>query len=424
MRISDAEHLDWILGRIGRLDPALLPLGKASGLTLARTVESPSELPIWDNSAMDGYALRAADIVAATERDPAALALVGEVAAGSAEDPRIGPGEAVRIMTGAPLPSDADTVVPVEETVPLDGGADPASAEPRGTWAERRVGILRPFAAVANVRRSGEDVRAGEALAEAGERLGPARLAALAAAGVTEALVRPRPRIGIVVTGSELTPPGARLERGQIPESNSVLLSALAAEEGVELVAVEVCSDDVPSLRERLARLAGSCDVVITSGGVGPGRHDIVRIALEEEPEVRAVRVAVKPGQPQCTGRLAAGAWIFALPGNPVSAAVSFELFVRPALRALQGRSDTAKLRIPATAELGWRGAAGRLQVLPVRITQGAGGLACRPAVDPRGVSHAVGRHGGSDGYALVGPDRGDIAPGDPVDVILSGAGS
>ena len=414
MRITAEEHLAWLLARVPLLPAQTRDLRECGGLALAAPALAAHDLPLWDNSAMDGYALRAADVAGTSAERPRELRVAGEVAAGSGEDPTIPAGVAVRIMTGAPVPSDADAVVPVE----LTRGERSDAGDP---WAEGVVRVLAPVAPGANIRRRGEDIGSGSELAAAGEPLGAARIAALAAAGVARASVRPRPRVAVVATGSELAAPGEPLARGRIPESNSLLLFQLLAEAGAELVSVEVRSDDAPSLAARLDELAATCDAIVTSGGVGPGRHDIVRIALEAEPGVRAVRVAVRPGQPQCAGPLRSGAFVFALPGNPVSAAVSFELFVRPALLAMQGRAHLHRLRIPATAEVDWRGAAGRLQVLPVRIAGGPDGPTCRPAVDPRGVSHAVGGHGSADGYALVDAERGDVQAGETVDVILAG---
>lgn len=408
--VTAEDQLRWILDRIPQLPVRDAPLAESAGLVLADDVGLPLDLPLWDNSAMDGYAVRAADLADASAGRPVALRVVGEVAAGSAADPRIGSGETVRIMTGAPLPADADAVVPVEWTA----GEDPADP-----WAEAEVRVRRAVSVGANVRRRGEDVAAGSPIARAGDELGAARIAGLAAGGVTRVRVRPRPRVSILVTGSELRASGEPLERGQIPESNSILLRALLAENGIEASEVLVSGDDADALAERLDGLGASADVVITTGGVGPGRHDVVRIALEREPGVRAVRVAVRPGQPQCTGRLASGAWIFALPGNPVSAAVSFELFVRPALLHAQGRRNVQRIRVSATAAVSWRGAPGRLQSLPVRVDEIDGGLVCRPAVDPGGVSHAVGGHGSADGYALVPAERGDVSAGETVDVVL-----
>ncbi|WP_053382547.1 molybdopterin molybdotransferase MoeA [Leucobacter celer] len=410
MRITVEEHLAWILAAIEPLPEREVPVRDAYGLTLAETVRARYALPLWHNSAMDGYALRSADVAAASDATPVELRVIGEVAAGSAADPAIAPGSAVRIMTGAPVPSDADTVVPVEST---------RGERPENPWADRTVRVLVPAPAGANIRRRGEDVAEGGVIARTGQSLGAARLAALAAAGADRVVVRERPRVAVLATGSELRGAGEELERGQIPESNSLLIAGLLRELGIEPVEVRRSADDAASLAQQLRDLGSHCDVIVTTGGVGPGRHDVVRIALEAEPGVRAVRVAVRPGQPQCAGRLSSGAFVFALPGNPVSAAVSFELFVRPALLAVQGRSEVHRLRLPARAAAPWRGAVGRLQVLPVVVTEDAAGLLCAPAVDPSGVSHAVGGHGGANGYALVAADRGDVAAGETVSVIL-----
>ena len=430
MRMSAAEWRGWILDRIGRLDAAPLPLELAHGRTLAEQVRSAHDLPLWHSSAMDGYALRAADTAHATAERPVELVVSGEVLAGGSADPAIAPGAAVRIMTGAPVPSAADAVVPVELTA-APGREDPA-ADP---WGRAAVRIAAPVAPGANIRRRGEDVRAGSLLARSGDPLTAARVSALAAAGVAEVRASELPRVAVLVTGAELRPPGAPLARGQIVESNSLLIAGLLRESGIEPSAVRRCTDDVAAVRAQLDELGRGCDAIITTGGVGPGSHDVVRLAVQAEPEVRAARVAVRPGQPQCAGRLASGAWLFALPGNPVSAATSFELFVRPALLACQGRDDPMRPLVPAVAGVGWRGARGRLQLMPVTIddadADGAGDgsgirggrrrLVCRPAVNPRGVSHAVGGHGAVQAYAVAGEDRGDVAAGEPVELLLVG---
>lgn len=413
---------------------------------------------------MDGYAVRAHDTLGATGDAPAKLTVLGEVAAGSPWDPPLARGECVRIMTGAPLPSDADAVVRVEATVGDRGanaaaGDTAAAGELAGTaghvatgarvipdrralaWADRNVRVTAEVVPGTDVRGRGEDLVAGELVARAGDPLTAARASALAAAGIADVLAREAPSVAVLVTGAELQPMGAPLLRGQIPESNSILMRGLLAEAGITRVSVERCPDDESSVRARLAELGATHDLVVTTGGVGPGTRDVMRIVLDEEPGVRAVRMAVRPGQPQCAGRLRAGAWVFALPGNPVSAAVSFELFVRPALRAMQGHTQTERQRLTATAAVDWRGAKGRLQVLPVRFvgtgegTVGAtsaadpdqsgmrdqdspGALWCVPAVHSSRVSHSVGGFGAAEGYALVGPETGDIAAGDRVSVI------
>ncbi len=419
MRITVEEHLRWILERVEPLPIGELPLSLALGRTLAEEVCARHSLPLWDNSAMDGYAVRAADLATASADAPVRLAVRGEVLAGSAADPAIPSGSAVRIMTGAPLPAQADAVVPVEQTRGDREGRP---------WAEESVQVLAAVPVGANVRRRGEDTAAGAVLATAGAMLTAGRAAALAAAGVAGVRVHASPRVVVIATGSELRAPGETLARGQIPESNSLLIAGLLRELGIETERVDHTSDDPSALAEELRMLASTCDAVITTGGVGPGTHDVVRIALEREPGVRAVPVAVRPGQPQCVGRLrpaatgAPGAFIFALPGNPVSAAASFELFVRPALLAMQGRRDVHRLRLTARASRDWRGAPDRLQVLPVVISNDdavPGALVCTPAVNPRGVSHAVGGHGAANGYALVEVERGDVRAGEPVTVVV-----
>ena len=408
--IDPADWLAEILARVPVLDMRTLPIADAVGRTLAAPVYPAHALPIWENSAMDGYAVRHEDLANLASGEEVTLTLVAEIPAGSPLDPPLAPGHTARIMTGAPIPTDADTVVPVELT---------RSDTPGHEWARHAVTVTRHVERGANVRRAAEDIGHSDLLADAGVLLTPARASALAAAGTAHVQVRRQPRVAVVITGSELVSPDAELVRGQIPESNSVLISGLVTEAGLSTPEVVRSVDDAAELSSLLEQLSMNHDVIITTGGVGPGTHDVVRIALEAEPEVRAVRVAIRPGQPQSAGRLQSGAFIFALPGNPVSAAVSFECFVRPALLMMQGREEVQRLRVPAVATQGWEGKPGRLQVLPVSIAVDDGVLTCRPSVNPRGVSHAVGRHGGTDGYALVEPERAGVRPGEVVSVMV-----
>lgn len=433
MSILPAEHLEWVLASLVPLEARRLALEAAVGTVLAEDARAAHPLPLWANSAMDGYAVRAADTAGAGADRPARLTVLGEVAAGSPWDPPLAPGECVRIMTGAPLPTAADAVVRVEATLGDRSHAGPgfaagpaANVPDRGAlaWADHEVRVTAAVAPGKDVRSRGEDLAAGALVARAGDRLTAARASALAAAGIAEVLVREAPRVAVLVTGAELQAMGAQLTRGQIPESNSLLMRGLLLEAGIPAVHVERCPDDEASVRARLTALGASHDLIVTTGGVGPGTRDVMRIVLDGEPDVRAVRMAVRPGQPQCAGRLRAGAWIFALPGNPVSAAVSFELFVRPALLALQGCAVVERQRLTATAAVPWRGATGRLQVLPVRFLDpdpaaaDLPGLRCIPAVHSRRVSHSVGGFGAAEGYALVGPETSDVAAGDRVTVI------
>lgn len=408
------EHLERVLRAITPVEAEVRALADALGMTLAAPAIAVHDLPHWDNSAMDGYAIRAADVVA-----EGWMPVAGEVLAGGSDDPPLLPGTAVRIMTGAVLPSQADTVVRVEDTSGRGAGGTDVDAAGVDVWDVGEIRIdVRPLQG-ANVRRRGEDVRAGDVVAGAGARLSAALCASLAAAGVEHVTVHRALRVAVVTTGNELRVPGEVLDRGQIVNSNALLLDGLLREFGTTPVAVWHVSDDPAGFATALAELGASSDVVVSTGGIGPGSHDVVRLAVRDEPGVQSVHLRMRPGQHQCTGRLRSGAYLFALPGNPVSAAISFELFVRPALLALSGRSRTSRFRVVATASAPWRGAAERTQVLPVRLFDTERGLACAPVVDSRQMSHAVGGHGGVEGYAIVGPERGDIAAGERVEVIV-----
>ena len=207
--------------------------------------------------------------------------------------------------------------------------------------------------------------------------------------------------------------------RGEREDRSGAAIVEWIGEHQASLAARALVPDEADRISMQLLTWSdgGAVDVILTTGGIGPGLHDVVQLAVEDEPEIEAVRVAVKPGQPQCAGRLRSGAWLFALPGNPVSAAVGFELFVRPALLAAQGRRSTARLHLPAIAAVGWRGAVGRAQVLPVRLRVSEAGLVCEPTVNSRAVSHAVGGQGAAEGFAWVPEHVGDVDPGDPVEV-------
>lgn len=396
------EHLALILAAIPAPDAVTVPLGDARDCTLARPARARVDAPAFDSSAMDGFAVRASDAALASRETPARLRVVAELPAGSGSDPALGPGEAARIMTGAAVPTDADAVVPLELTI---GGLDHIG----------EVEIVRPPAPGANIRRAGEDVRAGAQILPAGVRLGPLQLAALASAGVTEVAVAPRPRVAVISTGSELAPAGVAVTRGQIPESNVDLLAGLAEQAGGIVVHTATVPDDVPAFERALAA-AGSAraDVVITSGGVGPGAYEVVRIALDGP--MSFVTVAMRPGRPQGFGRLPGGELAFGLPGTPVGAAVSFEVFVRPALLALQGRADMQRPLLPLPAAVGWDARSGFRRYVPVVIDRSAG-WAVRPAA-AHGHSSVV--LAMTDGLAVIPPDT-VVRPGDLVETILLG---
>jgi molybdopterin molybdotransferase len=394
--ISVEDHLRRILDAVRALDAVRLPVDDALGRTLREDVRSHVDLPLFDNSAMDGFAVRFADIEGAAADRPVTLEVVADLPAGTGDDPRLLAGQAARIMTGAPLPSDADTVVPFEETT--GGLADSLS----------RVEVTAATTAGANTRRRGEEHAAGDVVLTAGVRLGARQLAAAAAAGVAQLTVSRLPRVAVISTGDELRAAGSALERGQIPESNGVLVAGLCATEGAEVVLRGIVSDDGDGLRAALQTASDrGADLVITTGGVSAGAYEVVKNVAP----MLFDKVAMQPGKPQGFG--AGHPLLFGLPGNPVSAAVSFEVFVRPALLAMQGRADLARRTVRLPALEGWRTPAGRRQYLPVVLE--ASGV--RPASS--GGSHLVASLGRADAYAVVPADIAAVAPGDVVDVML-----
>lgn len=392
-----AEHLERVLGLVRPLDPEIVPLSGARDRCLAERVLASVPVPPWTNSAMDGYAVRFDDVESASEQSPVSLSVVADIPAGSAEDPSIGPGEAARIMTGAPLPEAADTVIPVELT---DGGAD-------------EVRINSPLTKGRHIRHAGEDRAAGDLIAEAGIALTPERLAAIASAGIGEVRVSERPRLAVISTGDELVDPGRSLARGQIPDSNALLISFLAEDAGAE--AVTGHAGDDPDDLARAIEAAADRDVLVLTGGVSVGAFDPVKALFADDSSVRFARVAMQPGKPQAAGRLGPdGPLVFGLPGNPVSAWVSFQMFVRPALRAMQGFATLSPPPVPARATEAWRTPGGRMQVIPVRIRDGAERLVL-PAADGGSGSHLIASLAAADGYALVEAEVESVSAGDTV---------
>ncbi len=296
-----------------------LPLVECAGLALAEPVTSPLPLPPFDNSGMDGYAVRCADIPGASAEEPVHLPVTEDIPAGRTDSPALQPGTAHRIMTGAPMPPGADAVVPVELT---DGG-------------RHRVQIFAPRSPGDSVRRAGGDVAAGDEVLAAGVLLGPAQLGVAAAVGHPELPVHRRARVLVLATGSELVVPGEPLRHGQIYESNSTMLAAAVREAGGEAELMHFVPDDVTALEAALAARLDGIDLLVTSGGVSAGAYEVVKSAMTGH-GVKFGKVAMQPGGPQGAGRYR-GVAVAALPGNPVSSSVSFEVFVRPALRAAMG---------------------------------------------------------------------------------------
>ena len=318
---SVEEHQRVVAGLIAPGRPVEVPIVGADGLVLADDVVAPLSLPVFDNSAMDGYAVLVSDVAAAGPDSPVSLPVPEDIPAGRTDRLTLSPGTAHRIMTGAPVPAGAEAVVPVEAT---DAGVSVVEIR----------SAARPGQ---HIRGAGEDVTAGTTVLRAGTPISPAALGLLAALGVERVRVIPRPRVLVISTGSELVAPGVPLQPGQIYESNAVMLAAAVRDAGAEVAGVATCGDDVGQFRALLDDYAGRGDVVLTSGGVSAGAYEVVKDAFESGGDVEFVKVAMQPGMPQGAGTLADGRAIITLPGNPVSAMVSFEVFIRPALRTAMG---------------------------------------------------------------------------------------
>ncbi|MGK5627111.1 molybdotransferase-like divisome protein Glp [Streptomyces sp. URMC 123] len=429
---SVAEHLADIVRQVTPLDPIELQLLDAQGCVLLEDITVPTALPPFDNSSMDGYAVRIADVAGAGERFPAVLTVIGDVAAGSGEPPTVGPGEAARVMTGAPLPPGAEAVVPVEWT-DGGGGGGPASAmaahsaAPEGAGGEVRV--HRPVVAGQYVRRRGSDVAAGESALAAGTVLGPPQIGLLAAIGRGTVTVRPRPRVVVISTGSELVQPGEPLPPGRIYDSNSFALTAAARDAGAIAYRVGAVADDAGTFRSAIEDQLVRADLIVTSGGVSVGAYDVVKEALAEKDEyggsVEFRALAMQPGKPQGFGRIGPDRTpLLALPGNPVSSYVSFEMFVRPVIRALMGlhplERETVRARL--TGERPLTSPEGRRQFLRGSYTPPGPGAEVG-SVSPVGGagSHLVAALARADALIVVPEATTEVAPGDEVEVVALG---
>jgi molybdopterin molybdotransferase len=356
---SVEAYLADIVAAIRPLPTRELPVAEALGAVLTDDVTALHPLPSFDNSAMDGYAVRCADVSTASREHPVQLAVTGEVAAGDTRRHDLAPGTALKIMTGAPLPAGADAVVPIEQT---DGGTE-------------RVAISQAAAAGAAIRRAGGDAQPGDLLLTAGTRLGAVHLGLLAAAGHGAVTARPRPRVTVIATGNELVEPGGQLVPGQIFESNAIMLAAAAREAGCPAVQYPIVRDDTAAVLAAVTDALTSADLLITSGGVSMGgEHDVVKAALSTLGTVTFRRVALQPGMPQGFGTVGPAATpIFTLPGNPVSAYVSFCLFVQPALDVMQGIFRERPKRAPVTLAESVRSPAGRRSYLRGILESDAG---------------------------------------------------
>lgn len=402
---SVEEHRAAVLDLVGSGRPAQVPLSEALGLVVCEDVSSGIDLPGFDNSAMDGYAVRRDDLVRASGPDGVELRVVDALAAGAdAAGVVVAAGTAVKIMTGAPVPVGADCIIPVEvtrasgSTVVID--ADAAARADPGQ----------------HVRPRGEDVRAGTCVLTAGALLDARRLGLLAAIGRAQAPAYARPRVAIVSTGAELVPPGQPLDAGQLYDANSFLLQAALTQAGAHATRYSAVTDDEALLLAALDRAAADNDLLVTSGGVSMGDHDVVKSALRDR-GVDFVQVAMQPGKPQGLGRVG-GVPILALPGNPVSAYVSFEVFVRPALRQLMGLDPGPLLRTGRWTS-GLASPRGRRQYARALAGKGPAGWELTPL---RGQgSHFVADLAHANALAVIPESVTQVAAGEPVDFLLLG---
>lgn len=395
---SVEEHQKVVLGDARPMPVERVPLLDADGLVLAEAVSAHWPLPSFDNSSMDGYAVRAADVAGASGDSPVRLPVRGDLAAGQEATARLDPGTAVRIMTGAPLPEGADAVVPVEWT---DG-------------ATGDVSITRIPDVGAHIRRRGEDVASGAQVLEPGMPVHARVIAMLAAVGLADVPVHRRPRVAVISTGDELVDPGVEPGPGQIVDSNSYMLAAAVRETGAEGVRVGPVRDDEDALERVLLEEAERSDLILTSGGVSMGAYDTVKAVLTRMGGVEFVKVAMQPGMPQGSGRVGSTP-IVTLPGNPVSSYVSFEVFVRPLIRRLLGHAQLDRPRLHAICAREFGSPSGKTQFARVRLSIHDGLVRAEPEGGQG--SHIIGGLSRADGLAVVPASVDRVREGDELTV-------
>ena len=394
--LEDAQA--FVLESCPPLAPIEVDRTEALGVVLAEAIVAGEIVPPFDNTAVDGYAVRAADVAAG----PAELVVVGEIAAGAAPTRHVGPGEAIRIMTGAPLPDGADAVVMVEDSERIGGD---------------RVRLSRSVPVGASIRRAGDDVRVGDRLFEQGTVVTPAVAAVLASVNAARVTVWPRVRVAVLSTGDELVADGSLLAPGEIRESNKTMLAALLADTGCDVVDLGVVRDDAAQLERALRSAAADCDAIVSSGGVSMGDYDVVKAVLGSIADMTWMQIAIKPAKPFAFGRLD-GVPVFGLPGNPVSSLVSFELLARPALRRMMGHTRLTRPSLVAVADAALdRHPDGKVHFMRVNGDFGDDG---RYHVRPVGAqgSHQLAATALADAMAVV-PDGPGVPVGADVAVLL-----
>jgi molybdopterin molybdotransferase len=398
---SVEEHLQRVLAGVVPLSPLDVTLLDARGCVLAEDVTAPWPLPPFDNSAMDGYAVRIADVQAASDGKPVTLRVIDDVPAGYRASVDVREGTAIRIMTGAPLPEGAEAVVPVEWT---DAGMP-------------EVTISRDVSFGQHVRRRGDDVSLGDVVATSGTVLGPREIALLAAVGRGRVSVHPQPRVVILSTGNELVEPGTPLQPGLITDSNGVTIAAAVQEAGAIAYRVGPVPDDAPTLLSTLEDQLVRADLIVTTGGVSAGAYDTVKAVLSRLGTVEFTKVAMQPGMPQGHGSLGPESTpIFTLPGNPVSAYVSFEVFVRPVLRRMLGHQRIYRPVVRAVLTETLMSPAGKRQFARGHLAVEDGRYVVRPAGGQG--SHMLGALSQANCLVVVPEDVSEVKPGTALAVL------
>ena len=389
--ISVEEARERVLAAVNPLAPLQLPLTDAYGCVAARNMVAAFDLPEFPSSAMDGFAVRAADVADATPDSPAELSLVGKAMIGHRPEVTVGMGEAVQIATGAPIPAGADCVVPVENSQTQDVTVQLFEAPPAGR----------------HIRPAGEDVTEGQVLVSGGKRLGAPELGLLANAGHATPLVHPRPRVVVLSTGDELIPPTETPDFGQVRDSNAYTIFGALREAGAMPVLAGIVADDVEQLKETVFAYEIQADAFISSGGVSVGERDVVKAAFYRRGDVDFFKVAMQPGMPQGFGQVE-GKPYWGLPGNPVSVFVSFEQFVRPAILKMMGRTKLTRPEVTATLTQDVSGPKGKLQFARVLIERTREGWQATPT-GARG-SNLISTVVRANGLAMI-PAGIEVAP-------------
>jgi molybdopterin molybdotransferase len=396
LEVDEARRL--ILAAVEPLDDELVGLAAALGRALAENVTARESVPAFDNSAMDGFAVRAEDLADASAASPVSLSVVDEARAGAPANAVLARGQAIAISTGAMLPAGADTVVRVEDTAPGAGRVEVLVASPPGR----------------DVRRAGDDVRAGEEVLRRGTELGPAELGVLASLGRERVHCARRPRLSLLTSGDELIAPAAAPRAGAVRDSNALTISALARHAGAELVRTATVADDAERTVEALARAVEGVDVAVVCGGVSVGAHDHVRPGLRRLGARQELwGLALKPGRPTWFGTIGE-TLVFGLPGNPVSAMVTFVLLVRPALRALSGLPSLPP-RATAVIDRDYEKPAGRAHAVRCSVREGEDGWHAEPR-GPQG-SHVLTSMLGADALAIIPSGSEGVRAGERVEI-------